>query len=118
MTVNYNDAQQYLHATISGRLDTEAADRVLKEMNAAIDRFRCKLILYDLTQAEIALDTHEIYQIPQIFIDSGNQNVKRAVIFPNEFEHDFTFFETVAANKGVPVQTFTSPDAALDWLLA
>lgn len=118
MKVSYNEDRQYIESSIIGLLDMDAVERGLVEMNTAFDRYQCKRILYDLSEVEIGLETHEIYFVPKLLIEAGNQQMKRAVIFSNNNEQDFNFFETVAANQGLNIQIFTDREAALNWLLA
>lgn len=118
MKVTYNEDQQFIESAIIGTLNMEAVDRGLVEMNTAFDRYKCKRILYDLTEVKVGLETHEIYFVPKLLKEAGNQKIKRAVIFSKDNEQDFTFFETVAANQGLLVQIFTEREPALNWLLA
>lgn len=118
MKVSYDEEQQFIESSIIGTLDMEAVERGLVEMNTAFDRYKCERILYDLSEVEVGLETHEIYFVPKLLKEAGNQNIKRAVIFSNEYEQDFAFFETVAANQGLQVQIFTEREVALNWLLA
>lgn len=118
MAVSYNPEEQYLTAVIDGKLDMEAIERSMKEMNTMVDRHQCRTVLYDLRGIDLALETHEVYYIPRFMREEGNTDLKRAVVFPVAFEQDFSFFETVSANQGLNTRIFTEYDQALDWLLA
>lgn len=118
MKVTYNEEQRFIETSIIGLLDMEAVERGMVEMNTVMDRYDCRQVLYDLTQADLGLEAHEIYFIPKLMKEAGNMIAKRAVIFSPDDEQDFAFFETVAANQGLNVQIFMERKAALDWLLA
>ena len=118
MKVSYSEDQQFIESSMIGLLDMDAIERGLVEMNTAFDRYQCSRILYDLSEVEVGLETHEIYFVPKLLIEAGNQKMKRAVIFSNDNEQDFNFFETVAANQGLNVQIFRDLEAVLHWLLA
>lgn len=118
MKVTHHEDQKYLEAVIDGGLDMESFDRALAEMNTVMDRHQCRTVLYDLRQIKIELETHEIYYIPQLLRDEGNSDIKRAVLFPENFEQDFTFFETVSTNQGLNIRIFSKEKEALDWLLS
>lgn len=117
MNVKHLEEEKYLRAEIEGRLDTAALERAVHEMNALMDRYQCRKVLYDLRQVEAALETHEIYYLPRKMREEGGADVKRAVLFPAQSEQDFSFFETVSANQGLNARTFSKEEDALDWLL-
>lgn len=117
MKAQFNEADRYISVETSGIIDLDAVSRVLKEMPTLIQRYGSKRILHDLRKADIQLDTSDIYFTPQKIQEAGYHDTKRAFLFSAENEQDFTFFETVSANRGQQVQVFTDESQALEWLL-
>lgn len=118
MKVTHRADENYLLAVIEGRLGMEAFDRAMQEMSALMDRLQCRTVLYDLRKVEVDLETHEIYYLPRRIREKGGIGVKRALVFPENYTQDFSFFETVASNQGVNAKIFIGESEALDWLLA
>lgn len=113
----FNEADRYIRVDTSGVIDLDAVAEVLKEIPILIQRYGSKRILHDLRRADIQLDTHDIYFTPQKIQEAGYHDTKRALLFSAENKQEFTFFETVSANRGHLVQVFTDECKALKWLL-
>ncbi|HEY3276232.1 MAG TPA: hypothetical protein VGJ94_06395 [Syntrophorhabdaceae bacterium] len=76
--------------------------------------------LADAREAEPAMETHEIYDLPEYYASMGIPRATMvAVVTPpdRKYYDDFRFFETICRNNGYHyVQTFEEIEAAKEWL--
>ena len=76
-------------------------------------------ILVDAREADItALSTVEAFQFNTTFADAFNDvwRLRISVIVPRTQHGDWSFFETVARNRGTDLRTFADAAQAHEWL--
>jgi hypothetical protein len=117
LKIKYDKKHGCIHAVTSGIIDIKALNKITPKMGAAVEHYHCQRILHDLRNAQISLETHEIYHTPELIKEAGYSNTRRAFVFASNAQ-DFTFFETVSSNQGQLVRVFTDINEATTWLLS
>ena len=117
MDITYNQELNYISLVTSGIVNMIALREISQKIKTSIANFHCQRILHDLRDAQIDLETYEIYNTPERVKEAGYSTSRRALIFSSDAQ-DFSFFETVSSNKGQLVRVFTDDKEAIDWLLS
>jgi len=115
----WNHGSGVVRATAKGRLDLVLIIQKALETLGQVPSQSSQRFLIDDREADLALDTLEIYQLPQTLERLGLcRDAMVAVVYTvsSPTAVDFEFFETVARNQGFQVQLFTSIESAAKWL--
>ena len=117
--IEFLSKEGIVRATATGDLDLVLVTQKAAETLREADDHAASRFLIDDREAELRLDTVEIYQLPGILERLGlPRTAKLAVVYTvtSPTAADFKFFETVALNQGFHVRLFTVLDEAIDWL--
>jgi hypothetical protein len=107
----------YLHATVTGSNDQDAVMQYLREIRAECQRQGCFRVLIDEKLAGPRLAVDEVFTIASEGAMDA-MGIFEAIAYVDPYMGPMAeFAETVAVNRGMPVRTFDSVDAAREWLL-
>jgi hypothetical protein len=116
--VYYDEEHDCLVGVFAGKLNEASAEEYMKTFVEMASEHDCKFILNDLREAELDLNTFQLYVLPAVLDAAGiDRSWIRAIVMPIQLKQlaDFRFFETVAINRGYQVKLFTDPDEAKNW---
>ncbi len=106
-------------ATVSGPWCREEAEQMQTEVVAALRRRSCYGLLLDLSKADIAVNTMDMFEVTASHADLFPVHFKHAVVVPalGLSSADAQFCQDVAMNRGVKMRIFFDDrEAALRWL--
>ena len=121
-TIIYNPELHVIEMKVHGFLTLHEIKELISESTEIASVKNCFLWLNDFREAELNLDTLEIYEIPKIISDIQSSSgldkfkFKRALVVAKDLK-DFSFFETVSFNQAQNVKLFQDIDEAKKWLL-
>jgi len=121
-TIIYNLETCFIESKIQGEMIFKEVKEIITEFVAIVKEKGCRLLLSDYREATLKLSTMEIYQIPKMTLDAftaqelNARKLKRALIAARDVG-DYLFYETVAANSGLPTKIFHDIDEGKIWLL-
>lgn len=114
--VHYSQDNDCLVGTFTGDFNTDSLKRYLDEVIKTATLHNCHRFLNDLREATINLSFMDFYDIAEMSVSKGfDRSWKRAIVV-EKTAPDFSFFETVARNRGLSIRVFESMDEALEWL--
>ena len=119
-TIEYGQEDGIVRVKMTGRATLESLKRLATEALAEAARHGADKFLVDDREMVPNIGTMDIYNLPDILQKLGmNHAHKVAVVFSASSEkvEDFQFYEARANNLGFGHRLFTSPEAALDWLM-
>lgn len=108
-----------VRTTARGLFDRVLVTQKASETLAGGRALRGQRFLIDDREAQSALDTLQIYELPRTLEQLGlSRSALVAVVYSasSPSASDFRFFETVANNQGFHVKLFTAIEPALEWL--
>jgi len=117
-TVRVIHARDLIAASLEGRLDLNAARRIVAEIISTADpRFDYEVML-DTRKSEVVMSITDLWYLASHLSDLRKGfSKKTAVLCPEEKFDRAGFFATCAKNRGVRVQAFTSFEDAFNWLM-
>jgi hypothetical protein len=108
----------FIRAQPEGRVDVEAAERLLTqiaETGAGLKDFQ---VLVDIREVEGHLEPAEIFRLAEkVAKHRRTFGDRTAILTPLERFDNTRFFALLAEHKGVHIHAFTSYEAAMEWLL-
>jgi hypothetical protein len=105
--VIYNADEDYVHATIQGKVDLALVHRYSREIIKQLNTHHCLRVLNDMRKASPELATLDIYELPAWLEEEAGirRSCKRALLVAKDFD-DYLFFETVSRNHGHLLEVF------------
>ena len=114
-TLHYDSENQCLMSCLEGEIGLEMIKEFAKRVAQELTKYHCRNTIYDIRRAISNLSTVDIYNLPQIIRETGQDvSCKRALI-TNNASDDLSFFETVSANQCQIVKIFNKTSDALKW---
>jgi hypothetical protein len=116
---HWDHGTDVVRATAKGSLDLVLVTQKAIETLSQATTDSSQRFLIDDREANLALDTLEIYALPQTLARLGlRRDAMVAVVYTetSPTAADFQFFETVARNQGFRVKVFTAIEPAVQWL--
>ena len=114
--IHYDQEYNCIKGSYNGNINLEAIKEYAKEIKKTVSKHNCKHFFNDLRKANLDLSTMHIYNIPNLLIQLGIDHSWRIAIVVLKDSEDYSFFETVAVNRGHIVKLFMDPDEAMNWL--
>ena len=107
----------YLHVVVTGQNTLENVELYLRELNRACVARGFTRVLIEEKLAGRRLETWDVYQIAsQGSIDGSGQFEALAYVDHNAHGDLMRFAETVANNRGIPLNVFATVQEAEAWL--
>jgi hypothetical protein len=106
----------HLIVRMAGKPRLEIMQRQTEKMLETCVDHHCDKVLINATKTTGLLSVLDLYQWGNTFDKIWNRNIRIAVVAPVEKLAEHRFFETVARNRGVLIQTFVRVKEASDWL--
>jgi hypothetical protein len=108
--VVYNADEDYVHATIQGKVDLALVHRYSREIIKQLNTHHCLRVLNDMRKASPELSTLDIYELPAWLEEEAEEagidrSCKRALVVARDFD-DYQFYETVSRNHGHLLEVF------------
>ncbi len=116
--ITYQQHDGYLHTMISGENTPETVVQYMQDIQKECEKRDCYRLLIEEKLKGPRLDTIEIFDL----VTTGSRSAvgifeAMAYVDTNTDTPDMTeFAETVAVNRGIPVNVFTTVEDARDWL--
>ena len=109
--VIYNADEDYVHATIQGKVDLALVHRYSRAIIKQLSAHNCLRLLNDMCKTSLELSTVDIYELPAWIEEEAekagiHRSCKRALLVARDFD-DYKFFETVSRNHGHLLEVFT-----------
>jgi len=117
-TVYYDDDLKCIVGFFVGRLDLESSQEYIQEVLRVLAERNCNHFLSDLREAELALSTAQIYDLPETLDALGLHHCMRRAILVRRRTPDMDFYETTSINRGYQVRVFDRQESAVEWLHA
>lgn len=115
--IQYDADRNCLLIHIQGTMEASELPGLASDLVALTERHKCERLLNDIREVELRLSTLDIYDIPELAIESGlSPRVRRALLVTSD-QKESAFFETVSMNRGQNVRVFTDFDEAMSWLM-
>ncbi len=115
-TVDYDEEAACIIVTVQGVFDLSLFRDMVRDVVTLAEETGCRHILNDLRAARPTEKLSEIHTMPEVAKQHGViQRYKRALVIGDKTSN-FGFLETVFANRGHLVKTFTDVDDAMEWL--
>jgi len=117
-TLTITQKPAYLHAIVTGPNTRENVARYLEEVQRACAERGCRRVLIEERLEGPRLPATDVFQIAS-GASSGAKRLFEAIAYVdvNAQRGLMRFAESVAVNRGVPVQVFASVGEAEQWLL-
>ena len=113
----FNEQNQFLQTKISGELNLETLPGFGTDLVEELGKYGCDKVLHDCREAKLEFTMSDYFEIPKIVRQRDLRlGIRRAIVYQNDAEK-WTFYETIAANRGENVRVFTSFEKAKEWLL-
>jgi hypothetical protein len=118
VTFKFFDQDEYLRVISKGICEdlNQLKEYVLAIHNAVLTSGHVR-VLVDETRLEYKLSTINSYNSGRFISQLTPKPQRIAVLCKADGWEDARFWETVAVNRGVPVQVFRDHDSAENWLL-
>ena len=119
-TIEYGQEDGVVRVKMTGKATLESLKLQATEALAVAAKHGANKFLVDDREMVPDVGTMDIYNLPDILQKLGLSHAhKVAVVFSASSEkvEDFQFYEARANNLGFAHRLFTSPAAALDWLM-
>ena len=116
--ITYEQHEDYIHAAVSGENTAEIVVQYMQDVQKECEKRECYRVLIEEKLKGPRLDTIEVFDL----VTTGSRSAvgifeALAYVDTNTDTPDMTeFAETVAVNRGIPVNVFTSVEDARDWL--
>ena len=118
-TVKIIRGPDFIRAQPEGRVDVEAAERMLTEIaevGAGLESFH---VLVDIRHVQGSLQPAELWRLAEKVARHRRTFGDRTAILTPLARFDNTrFFALCAEHRGVNIHAFTSYEAAMEWLLS
>lgn len=110
--------QDFIRATLEGKLDFETSKKILIEIASATADLVDYEILLDTRKSDVELSVTDLWYLAAELSHLGKAfSRKTAVLCPVERFDKAAFFALCAKNRGFRVQAFTSFEDAINWLI-
>lgn len=107
----------FIHVVLHGLLDLPALELVMSDVIAACAAHPGRPILGDTRGAEFQISPTEVYHITSDLATTDVGRVKLAIVDRVRAEFDPpAFFQEIGVHRGMPVERFAEPEAAIRWL--
>jgi hypothetical protein len=115
MQVAVDPGTRFTRCTVSGRVDLEHAQRLLREFAASRSEAMPRRLMLDLLGVTGDLQVIEQYSVGTISTDVFRDFSRVAVVQATRTDNGFAAL--VAKNRGLNIEVFATEAAALSWLL-
>jgi len=118
MPVDYEIKDQILHISVNGWWSSQIGHSVQAEAAKLCNDHGITRLLIDFRNAENLSSTIDIYEVTKDHARVFGSDVKHAVVLRKDekLKQSAEFFETVARNRGIIAESFTSISDAIQWL--
>jgi hypothetical protein len=99
-----------------GDFGLDAVKIKLAEILKTCREHHCKKVLIHADTNAISPEYVDLYELGAFFEKIWQRNIRVAMLVPLSKIAKYEFFETVAKNRGLLIETFSSSERALDWL--
>lgn len=107
----------FIHVVLHGSLDLLALELVMSDVVAACAAHPGRPILGDTRGAEFEISPTEVYHLASDLATTDVGRVKLAIVDRVRAEFDPpAFFQEIGVHRGMPVERFAEPEAAIRWL--
>jgi hypothetical protein len=107
----------FIHVVLHGSMDLPALELAMSDVIAACAAHPGRPILGDTRAAEFAISPTEVYHIASDLATTEVGRVKLAIVDRVRTAFDPpAFFQEIGVHRGMPVERFAEPEAAIRWL--
>ncbi len=120
-TIVYNPDTQTIEIKLQGDITLNEIKELYSESARVAKQQNCFMFLSDYTEAKLKLSTLEIYDLPNILLETlapseiSASTLKRALVVAKDLD-DYHFFETITINRGQSTRIFQDVAEAKKWL--
>jgi len=107
-----------LSIRVWGEVTISTWQRQVKESIERAQALSCSLYLVDYRDANMKMSFLDLFNRPQFYAEAGLPHVARIALIFREGYREANFIELVTENRGYLVRVFTSPEAAIAWLIS
>jgi hypothetical protein len=118
-TVEYQEKEGYLLAIVRGERTLEEVVNMAAEIYSAVIERHQRRLLLDVREFTGRLQNVESYEVVvDEFPKYRNVGLERVAVLDHGSpgEQQWSFFETVAKNRGYILNIYTDPSSAITWL--
>lgn len=110
--------RDFIKTTVTGVLDFVLSKQALLDIASEIERPGEYEMLVDTREAETTLSTADIFELGEaLAAHLSLRRSKIALLIPMRDTKKAEFFETIVANRGLRLRTFTDFEVAINWLV-
>jgi len=119
-TIDHIEEGNIVRVTSRGRVTMEEYMAGSKEIVDLLAKHDSTCLFVDDTELDNAASIADFYDLPDFFRQIGLSSQVRVAILldaTSSAKGDLEFFKTVCGNRGYILNTFTSFDEAMEWLM-
>lgn len=119
----YHSDGSFIEVQYQGALTEIDIKEAMKTHFQFLKKLAWSRLLLDYREADIQLSTFKLYALAEAaaqFMMAASLNplqLRRAIVVHNQVS-DYSFFETVSVNRGMPFKVFCDREEAQQWLVS